>query len=132
MVLFNRQNIKPPNETVAPQGASPLPHHDAEKSEHHVLPVFNHNGHKVTKGIHPDGESGRKGVHPWHFLRVSFRSSSKASMIVNVLWPVVPVAIAFVSDENLFCLWSSSNALTSSSRPSSISHVHTTTWPSFA
>lgn len=54
----------------------------------------NHNGHKVTKGIHPDGESGRKGIHPWHFLRISLRSSSKASMAVNVLWPFVPAAIA--------------------------------------
>lgn len=54
----------------------------------------NHNGHRVTKGIHPDGESGRKGIHPWHFLRICFRSTSKASLAVNVLWPFVPVAIA--------------------------------------
>lgn len=57
-------------------------------------PRFNHNGHKVTKGIHPDGESGRKGIHPLHFLRICFRSTSKASMVVNVLWPFVPAAIA--------------------------------------
>ena len=25
------------------------------------LPRYNHNGHLVTRGIHPDGESGRKG-----------------------------------------------------------------------
>lgn len=55
---------------------------------------FNHNGHKITKGIKPEGESGRKGVHPWHFLRIGFRSTSKASMFVNVLWPFVPAAIA--------------------------------------
>lgn len=54
----------------------------------------NHNGHVVTKGIEPAGESGRKGVHPWHFLRIGFRSTSKASMVVNVLWPFVPAAIA--------------------------------------
>lgn len=54
----------------------------------------NHNGHKITKGIKPEGESGRKGVHPWHFLRIGFRSTSKASMAVNVLWPFVPAAIA--------------------------------------
>ena len=57
-------------------------------------PEFNHNGHKVTPGIHPDGESGRKWVHPWHFIRVCARSSSNASAMVNVLWPFVPVAIA--------------------------------------
>ena len=66
-----------------------------EKPQHHMhRPVFNHNGHKVTKGIHPDGESGRGGVHPWHFLRISFRSTSYLSRMVNVLWPFVPAAIA--------------------------------------
>ncbi|KAL8971455.1 MAG: hypothetical protein Q9183_001045 [Haloplaca sp. 2 TL-2023] len=55
---------------------------------------INHNGDKVTKGIHPHGESGRKGVHPHHFVRISARSTSKLSMAVNVLWPFVPVAIA--------------------------------------
>lgn len=66
-----------------------------EKSQHHMhMPGFNHNGHKVTKGIHPDGESGRGGVHPWHFLRICFRSSSHLSTVVNVLWPFVPAAIA--------------------------------------
>lgn len=70
-------------------------HGQNEKQEHHMhMPVFNHNGHKVTKGIHPDGESGRGGVHPWHFLRICFRSSSSLSRIVNVLWPFVPAAIA--------------------------------------
>lgn len=66
----------------------------AVQPKHHRQHVFNHNGHKVTKGIKPEGESGRKGVHPWHFLRIGFRSTSKASMIVNVLWPFVPAAIA--------------------------------------
>lgn len=33
-------------------------------------------------------------MHPFHFLRICLRSSSRASRAVNVLWPVVPVAIA--------------------------------------
>lgn len=41
-----------------------------------------------------DGESGRRGIHPWHFLRIAFRSTSTASMLVNALWPFVPAAIA--------------------------------------
>lgn len=41
-----------------------------------------------------DGESGRRGIHPWHFLRIGFRSTSTASMICNALWPFVPAAIA--------------------------------------
>ncbi|KAK3192556.1 hypothetical protein K4F52_001355 [Lecanicillium sp. MT-2017a] len=40
------------------------------------------------------GESGRKGIHPWHFLRISFRSASRASALCNLLWPVVPAALA--------------------------------------
>ncbi|EHK20248.1 Ca2+ transporter [Trichoderma virens Gv29-8] len=44
--------------------------------------------------IKESGESGRGGIHPWHFLRICFRSSCKASAAVNVLWPVVPVALA--------------------------------------
>ena len=62
--------------------------------KHHHEPIFNHKGHKVTRGIKPDGESGRKWVHPWHFVRICFRSSSTASKMVNLLWPFVPAAIA--------------------------------------
>jgi Ca2+:H+ antiporter len=61
-----------------------------------ILPThrINHNGHRVHKYIHPDGESGRAWIHPWHFIRICFRSSCDASCIVNILWPIVPVAIA--------------------------------------
>ncbi|KAI9710290.1 MAG: hypothetical protein M1820_002784 [Bogoriella megaspora] len=58
------------------------------------LPRYNHNGHLVTKGVQPAGESGRSWIHPLKFLRICFRSTSTASMIVNILWPVVPAAIA--------------------------------------
>jgi Ca2+:H+ antiporter len=69
-------------------------HHPPEK--HHILPTHqvNHNGHKVTKHITPEGESGRRGVHPLHFFRIAWRSTSDASRAVNILWPVVPAAIA--------------------------------------
>ncbi|KAK0702199.1 hypothetical protein B0H67DRAFT_500437 [Lasiosphaeris hirsuta] len=40
-----------------------------------------------------EGESGRTGFHPRWFLTVLWRSSCTASMLVNVLWPFVPVAI---------------------------------------
>jgi Ca2+:H+ antiporter len=58
------------------------------------LPQYNHNGHLVTKHIKPEGESGRSWIHPWMFLRICFRSTSTASKVVNVLWPLVPAAIA--------------------------------------
>ena len=65
-------------------------------SQSNALPQYNHKGHKVTKGIQPDGESGRRGFHPFKFLAVCARSSSKVSAMVNILWPIVPVAIALV------------------------------------
>lgn len=82
--------------TSSNEPSTPLP---AQHRDHHALPfhrtnLLNHNGHKVTKYIHPDGESGRGGIHPWHFLRICFRSASTPSMCVNVLWPIVPAAIA--------------------------------------
>lgn len=42
---------------------------------------------------HNEGESGRSGFHPSHFLAVLWRSSCTASMLVNFLWPIVPVAL---------------------------------------
>lgn len=44
--------------------------------------------------IKSSGESGRNFFHPWHFFRICFRSSCKASAAVNILWPIVPVALA--------------------------------------
>lgn len=68
--------------------------HREEHSSHLHLPRYNHNGHLVSKGIHPDGESGRKWMHPWMFLKICYKSSSRISTLVNVLWPFVPAAIA--------------------------------------
>ncbi|GAB1319652.1 hypothetical protein MFIFM68171_09862 [Madurella fahalii] len=47
-----------------------------------------------------EGESGRSGFHPRHFLYVLWRSSSQVSMLANILWPFVPAAIIlhFVAD----------------------------------
>lgn len=93
-----RGEPEPISQSGVNEGAVGLPeslHGQHEKSQHHMhMPGFNHNGHKVTKGIHPDGESGRGGVHPWHFLRICFRSTSHLSLVANILWPFVPAAIA--------------------------------------
>ncbi|KAH8804740.1 putative vacuolar cation/proton exchanger 2 [Xylogone sp. PMI_703] len=74
--------------------SSEKPAKEAGHHHHGILPTFNHNGHKVTKGIKPEGESGRQGFHPGHFFRIVGKSTSKISMMVNILWPVVPAAIA--------------------------------------
>ncbi|OAL45828.1 hypothetical protein IQ07DRAFT_547790 [Pyrenochaeta sp. DS3sAY3a] len=75
--------------TVPPHSSS-----DRRERRRSSLPQYNHNGHAVTKGIHPEGESGRRGFNPIKFLVISGKSSSTLSMLVNCLWPVVPVAIA--------------------------------------
>jgi len=59
----------------------------------HRLPFHREEG-QHTPGIQHEGESFRKGIHPLKFLKICFRSSSRVSTIVNVLWPFVPVAIA--------------------------------------
>ena len=61
------------------------------------LPVHQHDvdtSNGVTKRIKPAGESGRSGLDPLHFLRIILRSSSRASRLCNLLWPLVPAAIA--------------------------------------
>lgn len=63
-------------------------------NKHHILPTHNHNGHKITKHIAPEGESGRKGIHPFHFFKICWSSTSDASRAVNLLWPFVPAALA--------------------------------------
>lgn len=40
------------------------------------------------------GESGRRGLHPLHFFKIVWRSTSWLSRAVNILWPIVPAAIA--------------------------------------
>lgn len=97
--MFGRRRRKAPgteDEAIELGSRPAVSHHNRVPKQHHNIhmPGFNHNGHKVTKGIHPDGESGRKGVHPLHFLRICFRSGCDASKFVNVLWPFVPPAIA--------------------------------------
>ena len=61
--------------------------------ERSILPTHNRHGYPFFR-IATSGESGRRGVHPVHFLRVCFKSTTSLSMIVNVLWPFVPAAIA--------------------------------------
>jgi Ca2+:H+ antiporter len=62
------------------------------------MPSNNHGGGESAPLLphhgehHDEGESGRSGFHIRHFLAVLWRSSCTASMLVNVLWPVVPVA----------------------------------------
>lgn len=68
-----------------------LPQHEKDAE------IANHEGkHPRVLGlfrVQSTGESGRKGFHPFHFFYIIFRSTCTLSMIVNILWPFVPVAI---------------------------------------
>ncbi|KAL4819031.1 hypothetical protein BDW67DRAFT_147927 [Aspergillus spinulosporus] len=63
-----------------------------------TLPI--HSGHERHKfrrelfRVHTAGQSGRSGIHPLLFFKVCFRSTCTLSMIVNILWPFVPAAVA--------------------------------------
>merc|ERR1712230_22609 len=97
MNLFNRSQNACPDILASNCSIDPepkLPPQAEDPSNRKTLPVYNHNGDIVTKGIHPDGESGRRGFHPLHFFTVGWRSSSKVSLAVNVLWPFVPAGLA--------------------------------------
>ncbi|KAJ9615297.1 hypothetical protein H2200_001372 [Cladophialophora chaetospira] len=101
MGLFNR-NKRIAKEDSAPavaeksndSAAAGSKNSSAAPQDNGILPQFNHNGHAVTPGIHPDGESGRRFVHPIEMLKIIWISSCTASSWVNILWPFVPAAIA--------------------------------------
>jgi len=78
-----------------PYSTEPKQQYDAPTSPRNgTLPVYQ--GQKMTKGVRPEGESGRKGVNPLKLLKISFRSSCEISKYVNILWPFVPAAFALV------------------------------------
>lgn len=61
-----------------------------------TLPTHESNGvrpERTTPGIKATGESGRKGFHPFHFLKVTWRTSSIASKFCHFLWPAALAAI---------------------------------------
>ncbi|OJJ31776.1 hypothetical protein ASPWEDRAFT_118242 [Aspergillus wentii DTO 134E9] len=66
--------------------------------EYSILPMHNEKASVRRRGllrVSTAGESGRRGIHPLHFLFVCFKSTCTLSMLVSVLWPFVPAAIAF-------------------------------------
>lgn len=81
------------NNMATPEKASSrdpaLPRHEPVRHKHD-----DGNGYStMTPHIKAAGESGRRGFGT-EFFGIAWRSSCKASSAVNVLWPVVPAAIA--------------------------------------
>jgi Ca2+:H+ antiporter len=66
----------------------PSNHHNSEST-----PLLGNVHNYLPQHIHPDGESGRSGFHPSHFVSVAWRSGSNAAKYTNLLWPFVIVAI---------------------------------------
>lgn len=95
----NRHSYQPsedqgPSTPTQSRGADGLPPPTTYSQYKHRQSKSNGEKMTSTRGIQPGGESGRSGFHPWHFLRISGRSTSRASLVCNVLWPVVPAALA--------------------------------------
>jgi Ca2+:H+ antiporter len=92
-------NIQHHNETrwVECRDLPPIRSHDLEShgnppsgpSRLSRLSMFNHDD---TTALAHD-ESGRRGFHPWTFLVICWKSSSRASMLTNSLWPFTIAAL---------------------------------------
>ena len=100
-VAYGGQQGRPQPQT---NGAYPVyddtvtpPHASTEKER---LPHHNGNPRQNHSWIKEDGDAGRRGFHPLLFLLCCFKSSSRLSRAVNVLWPFVPAAIAVVSTKD--------------------------------
>jgi Ca2+:H+ antiporter len=102
MTLFSRKGARSSNAAESVRRDTSTTN---APSKHHMLPTYNHNGHLVTKGINPEGESGRSGFHPVHFFRVAWKGSCRASMLVNILWPFVPAGIVLYYVRHEATLW---------------------------
>ncbi|KAF1813234.1 putative vacuolar cation/proton exchanger 2 [Eremomyces bilateralis CBS 781.70] len=84
--------------STEPKPDTIIPPHSSSGNSRHArnssLPFYGGSPMRITRGIKPEGESGRRGVHPWKFLKICFQGSCQAGMVMNFLWPVVPAAIA--------------------------------------
>ena len=82
-----------PADTVDGVAEKPSAYSNGTNSTQHILPTHNNQGHTKTRGIEPNGESGRSGFSAKHFPKLAWRSSSTTSSVTNLLWPFVPAAI---------------------------------------
>lgn len=102
MPLFHRKDSQ---SSAAVEGGSHGPTTTEKASIGQRLPIYNHNGHRITRGVKPDGESGRRGFHPLQFCRVIWVSNCAASRFLNLLWPFVPAGLALYYVRREATLW---------------------------
>lgn len=121
--VFRRKDAHP--DTIDHPGAGTgdaIPQQENEKGAYRAngngnkqskeLPMYNRDGHrvnqngdKVTKGIQPDGESGRSWFHPLHFFKIIWCSSCELSKWTNLLWPFTLAALALYFHYPQHQLW---------------------------
>lgn len=106
MRVFQRRGVHPASGDQADhseKGHARVASSEPTFNEHgHRL---NHNGHRITPGIHPDGESGRQWFNPLHFARICWASSCTASKCTNVLWPFTIAALVLYFNFPEHHLW---------------------------
>lgn len=95
----SRDRRSPLEASPRPSGGLPPPNTYSQYKRRNGQNGYRNGGEKTHGGtsggiVQQAGESGRRGFHPLKFLTISFRSASRASLVCNVLWPVVPAAIA--------------------------------------
>lgn len=84
--MFQRKKHHPPQETANGQEQDNMEKGNSQESS-------SSQPKRQTPGINADGESGRSGFHPWHFLRICWGSSSHLSKWTNLLWPFTIAAM---------------------------------------
>ena len=107
MGVFSRRDRQPtkagtvedgPMNGTAGHNEKTANNYNGQDSTSNTLPTHSYHGkgqgNKYTRKIKPQGESGRRGIHPLKFMKLTWKSASKASCLCNVLWPFVPAAIA--------------------------------------
>lgn len=82
-------------DSLLPGNGEPPKAVQQKRSQQSILPTNSNasNRRRALFRVDTAGESGRRGVHPVHLVKVCFRSVCTLSMVVNILWPFVPAAI---------------------------------------
>lgn len=77
------------------QGVQGVVEHSHESTPLLLPNAFCVTHRSIPRRVAHEGQSGRSGFHIRQFLYVLWRSSCTASMLVNVLWPIVQITVVF-------------------------------------
>ncbi|KAF4783990.1 calcium/proton exchanger [Colletotrichum scovillei] len=77
------------------QGIQGVVEHSHESTPLLLMNAFRVAHRSISRRVAHEGKSARSEFHIRQFLCVLWRSSCTASMLVNVLWPIVDIAVVF-------------------------------------